>query len=279
MLDIISTLFVAGACGGFPLGTMIISLFIEINNPFYYVIMPYFDIPLVKLVYMLTNSLIFQPFLVSNIVYTMMLYIFPIILSLLRIILTQFSLIYLLSSSLLSNQIYKNKNALNDCATAKNRVSLRTTLITYWQLQIISVLFNEIGSILHPILLMIGFISGVLSGAATILGKSSMTSDATYIYPMYPAFLLIVLTIMVNGMPALAIAFENSIILRCVWNQKMANGSQAEWQGKYVKRLFKSFREIRVEVGVMGFVDRSYILKYVDGMVSNIVSIILYVNV
>lgn len=105
-----------------------------------------------------------------------------------------------------------------------------------------------------------------------------MTSDAMYINPMYPAFVLIVLTIMVNGMPAFAIVFENSVILRCVWNQKMANGSLAEWHRKNGKRLLKCFREIRMDEGLMGFVYRSYILKYLDGFVSNVVGIILYGN-
>jgi len=141
---------------------------------------------------------------------------------------------------------------------------------TYRVLQVVGILTNEVGDCVHPLLFFIGFSLLVFSGVVTILGGSALKMSS-FFYPVFPISFLVVLLILAITLPAGAMIYENAVGFRSSWKAFC-------FGNRYFRMQLASCRELRLFVKGMGYIDRSFIMTYFDGVLNIIMGIVVYVN-
>ncbi|CAL8085834.1 unnamed protein product [Orchesella dallaii] len=144
-------------------------------------------------------------------------------------------------------------------------------LLVYRRVHLIFKYFNEMGAVTHSLMMTIAFLTLVVAGSGVILGNSHL-SIPSYLFPIFPAYFVFILGLLLAALPIGANIYENSVWFRYVW---MKVGG---YERKYVRKQLVCCIAFKAEVGVMGFVDRSYIMTYSDALLNNIVNVVMYVT-
>ncbi|CAL8075290.1 unnamed protein product [Orchesella dallaii] len=141
----------------------------------------------------------------------------------------------------------------------------------YRRLYLILKYCNEMGGLTHSLIMTMGFFTMVISGSVVVL-KTSFLSIPTSFFPMFPSYFLLVLGLFIASVPIAANIYENSVWFKYAW---MKTGG---YERKYVRKQLVSCSDIKAKLGVMGFVDRSYIMTFLDALLNNIVNVVMYVS-
>ncbi|CAL8085795.1 unnamed protein product [Orchesella dallaii] len=144
-------------------------------------------------------------------------------------------------------------------------------LIVYRRLHLILKYLNEIGSVMHSLMMTIAFLSLAVAGTVVILGTSYLPIPS-HLFPLFPAYFVSVLGLLLLALPIGANIYENSVWFRYAWMK--AGG----YERKYVRKQLASCMALKAEVGAMGFIDKSYIMTYSDALLNNIVNVVMYVT-
>ncbi|CAL8085831.1 unnamed protein product [Orchesella dallaii] len=136
-------------------------------------------------------------------------------------------------------------------------------LVVYRRLHLIFMYFNEMGGVTHSLMMSIAFLTLVVAGSVIIMGTSYL-SIPSYLFPMFPAFFVTILGLLFAALPIGANIYENSVWFRYSWMK--AGG----YEKKYVRKQLASCMAVKAEVGVVGYIDKSYIMTYLDALLNNI---------
>ncbi|CAL8085765.1 unnamed protein product [Orchesella dallaii] len=144
-------------------------------------------------------------------------------------------------------------------------------LIVYRRLHLIFKYLNEMGSVTHSLMMTIAFLTLAVAGSVVILGTSYL-SIPSHLFPLFPAYVISILGLLLVALPIGANIYENSVWFRYAWMK--AGG----YERKYVRKQLASCMALKAEVGAMGFIDKSYIMTYSDALLNNIVNVVMYVT-
>ncbi|CAL8085849.1 unnamed protein product [Orchesella dallaii] len=146
-------------------------------------------------------------------------------------------------------------------------------LVVYRRLYLILKYCNEMGGVTHSLLMTMAFFTKVISGSVVVLRTSFLSNIIpSYIFPLFPMYFLFILGLFFASVPIAANMYENSLWFKYSW---MKVGG---YERKYVRKQLVSCVAIKAKLGVMGFVDRSYIMTYLDALLNNIVNVVMYVS-
>jgi len=196
--------------------------------------------------------------IIGNVGYTLVMYMEILVLGICNILKTQHFIIKRQQSEFNQQNIFRRSIPIN----------FETAFRTHRMLRILMIFINEIGEYVLPFLLLVSYFLCVLSGTATILGSSTIQIPPT-VYPLFPALLTIIFIASLSALPTAALVHENSVLFKTSW--------KCGKEGRRFKKQLLSCREIRVVIKGMGFIDRSFIMTYLDGILNNIVGVVVFV--
>ncbi|CAL8130805.1 unnamed protein product [Orchesella dallaii] len=148
-------------------------------------------------------------------------------------------------------------------------MNFRRAYKIYRAVQIFLIFINEIGEYVHPTISAIGLFAGVVSGSVTILG-SSRISMPPLLYPLFPAVFTGIMVAFIILNPAAAMIQQNSVMFKFSWKLGISS--------RIMRKQLVSCREERVEMKGIGFIDQYYIMSFLNGMLINIVNLVVYVT-
>ncbi|CAL8087671.1 unnamed protein product [Orchesella dallaii] len=177
-----------------------------------------------------------------------------------------FLLVFWLTRGVLAELAIKSpQNVLTWIRRGAFGKSLRTHKI----IQFLFILINEIGFVAHPGVYSVGFFALIVTGTATVMGPSFL-STSLYTYLFFPGLFCICLSWVLTIASHVVAIYDQSILFKSSW--------LTEVEGKTARMQLRTCREVKCVLHGMGFLDRPFVTTFMDGVINNIVTLVILIG-
>ncbi|CAL8087659.1 unnamed protein product [Orchesella dallaii] len=135
---------------------------------------------------------------------------------------------------------------------------------THTLIQFLFILINEIGSVAHPGMYAVGFFGLIVTGTATVMGRSFLSVS------LFPGMFCILLSWVLTVSSHVVAIYDQSILFKVSW--------LTEVEGKLARMQLRACKEAKLILHGMGFLDRSFVTTFINGVINNMVNLVVLVG-
>ncbi|CAL8087662.1 unnamed protein product [Orchesella dallaii] len=127
--------------------------------------------------------------------------------------------------------------------------------------QFLFIFVNEIGSVAHPCMYALGFFGLIVTGTATVMAKSFLSVS------LFPGMFCILLSWVLTVSSYVVAIHDQSILFKLSWVKEV--------EGKLARMQLRACKEAKWILNGMGFLDRSFVSTFIDGVIKNLVNLVI----
>ncbi|CAL8087665.1 unnamed protein product [Orchesella dallaii] len=151
-----------------------------------------------------------------------------------------------------------------DVKSGIRRGAFGRAIRTHTLIQFLFILINEIGSVAHPGMYGVGFFGLIVTGTATVMGKSFLSVS------LFPGLFCILLSWVLTVSSYIIVVYDQSVLFKVSW--------LTEVEGKLARMQLRACKEAKLILHGMGFLDRSFVTNFINGVIDNMANLVILIQ-